>query len=176
MIPDLRRKIGTLRLVSKYLDMKSRLKLANGIIISKMIYMINLWGSTRPTWLKRIQIVQNMAARYVTKENRYTRVSTLLNKCNWMSVSQMVAFHSMVLLWKTWNREGFSVMKNNLIRNNDGTFRVIRGRILLTSDSWKRRTVKMWNNMDQSLRLEDNAAVFKGNLKVWIMEHIGLRP
>ena len=80
MIPDLRRKIGTLRLVSKYLDMKSRLKLANGIIISKMIYMINLWGSTRPTWIRKIQIIQNMAARYVTRENRYTRISTLLNK------------------------------------------------------------------------------------------------
>ena len=91
-----------------------------------------------------------------------------------MSVSQMVAFHLMTLLWKTWNREGFSVMKNNLIRNNDGTFCEIRGRILLTNDSWKSRTVKMWNKMDQNLRLEDNAAVFKGKLKVWIMENIGL--
>ena len=162
--------------MSKYLDMKSRLKLGNGIIISKMIYMINLWGSTRPTWLKKIQVVQNMAARYVTKENRYTRVSTLLNKCKWMSVSQMVAFHSMTLLWKTWNREGFLIMKNKLVRNNYGTFYEIRGRILLTNDSWKRRTVKMWNKMDQNLRLEDNAAVFKGKSKVWIMENIGLRP
>ena len=137
--------------------------------------MINLWGSTRPTWIRKIQIIQNMAARYVTRDNRYTRVSTLLNKCKWLSVNKMIIFHSLNLLWKTWYREGFTILKEGLIRNHDGTFCEIKGRILLTNDSWKRRTIKIWNKINTTLRMEDNAATFKAGLKDWILENVKIK-
>ena len=38
VIPNLRRKLGALWLVSRHLEMRSRLQLANGIIISRMMY------------------------------------------------------------------------------------------------------------------------------------------
>ena len=81
----------------------------------------------------------------------------------------------MNLLQKTWYREGFSILKEGLIRNNDGTFCEIKGRILLTNDSWKRRTIKLWNKMTTTLRMEDNAATFKVGLKDWIQRNVNVR-
>ena len=93
LIPDLRKKLGTLWLVSKNLDTAARLKLANGITMSKITYMINIWGLTRPSWINHIQRIQIKAACYVQKANRYTKISKPLSDCKWLSVNQLNVYH-----------------------------------------------------------------------------------
>ena len=50
-----------------------------------------------------------------------------------------------------------------------------KGRILLTNDSWKRRTVKLWNKMEGRIRLEDNKVAFANSLKIWVLDNVKLR-
>ena len=45
--------------------------------------------------------MQNKAARYVTKRDRFTSTKVLLMQCGWLSVNQMVFFHTLVLFFKT---------------------------------------------------------------------------
>ena len=57
---------------------KSRLRLANALIILKICYGIQVWGTCKVTWIKMVQIVQNKAVRYVTKLLKHTKVNVCI--------------------------------------------------------------------------------------------------
>ena len=44
LVPVLRQKLGRLKFISKYINKKGKLLLANGYIMSKMIYLMGVWG------------------------------------------------------------------------------------------------------------------------------------
>ena len=175
LIPDLCKKLGSLWLVSKYLDSKARLKLANGIIMSKIIYMITIWGSARPSWINAIQRIQNKAARYVTRMNRYTRITKLMKDCKWLSVNQLNTYHSILLLRKVWFNTGFGILRQGLEMDRNGMFKQLPGRINMVRDSWKRRTIVSWNLLPVELRNEMDLSVFKNNLKEPIVLNVKLK-
>ena len=66
--------------------------IANGIFMSRLIFVIPLWGGGCEKYLiKALQVVHNKAAKFVTKSGRYTSVKQLLTQCGWLSVSQLTA-------------------------------------------------------------------------------------
>jgi hypothetical protein len=74
--------------------------IANGIFCSKLILEISLWGGTEE-FLNSLQIVQNKAARFVSRRGIYTPVADLIKECGWLSVRQLVFFHSVMVIYKT---------------------------------------------------------------------------
>ena len=97
--------------------------------MSKICYMIQIWGSTRPSWINQIQRIQNKAARYVLRKNRYTKISELMTGCKWLSVNQLNNYHLILLLRKVWFSNGFCTLKQGLSMDNEWRFRPINGRI-----------------------------------------------
>ena len=80
---------------------KTRKMIANGVVISRIIDIISLWGGTNDYLMKMLQVLQNRAARFVTKKDIFTSQKQLLLECGWMSVRQLAAFHSLVQVYKT---------------------------------------------------------------------------
>ena len=74
--------------------------IANGIVLSRIIYVIQIWGGTNEYLMKMLQILQNKAARFVTKLDIFTSQETLLKQCGWLNVKQLVEYHSLVLIFK----------------------------------------------------------------------------
>ena len=66
IIPNVKKKLGNLYLVSIHLSKESRLRLENGISMSGILYLIQFLGGKKPSWIKAIQRLQNKAAQYVT--------------------------------------------------------------------------------------------------------------
>ena len=60
-----------------------------------------LWSGCEDYLVNSLQVVQNKAARTVDKLNIFTPTKTLMKVCGWMSVRQLLAYHSLVLLHKT---------------------------------------------------------------------------
>ena len=73
---------------------RRRLKVANGIFSSKLCYLIKLWGGCEEYLLNSLQILQNRAARAVTRKFWFTPTRILLADCGWLSVRQLVSYHS----------------------------------------------------------------------------------
>ena len=90
-------RINALSKVSSVMSFKTRKMIANGIITSLLIYLIQLWGSTDEYLINILQILQIRAARIVTKLGWYAPIKTLLDQCDWMSVRQLSVYHSLVL-------------------------------------------------------------------------------
>ena len=101
---SLLKKLGTrlnaLKQIGKVADFKTRKMFADGLFMSKLIYLIPLRGGCEKFLIKALQVVQNKAARSVTRLGIFTPVKTLLKQCGWLSVHQLVFFHTVVLLFK----------------------------------------------------------------------------
>ena len=76
---SLLKKLGTrlnaLKQMAKVADFKTRKMLANGLFMSKLVYLMPLWGGCDKFLIKALQIVQNKAAR-TTKLGIFTPVRT----------------------------------------------------------------------------------------------------
>ena len=68
--------------------------------MSKLVYLMPLWGGCEQFLIRSLQTMQNKAARVVSSRSIYTPTKTLLKECGWLSVVQLIFFHSVLLLFK----------------------------------------------------------------------------
>ena len=74
--------------------------IGNGLLMSKLIYLIPLWGGAGSGMLKMLQVAQNSAARYITRSSWYTPKTELMEKCNWLSVKQLIFDQTAIMTHK----------------------------------------------------------------------------
>ena len=75
-------------------DQKFSKNLANALFQSKLIYGIQVWGLSPQYLIKKVQVLQNKAARVVQGYKSY-RINneTLLKNMNWLPVNKLVILH-----------------------------------------------------------------------------------
>ena len=99
LLTILNTRLKALKKVGMVASFKSRKMVANGILISRIIYLIPLWSGTEDYLMKSLQIVQNKAARIVTRCGKRTPVRNLLKQCGWLSIAKLGVYHSLVLMF-----------------------------------------------------------------------------
>ena len=100
LVCQLTRRINGLSLISSSSTFATKLMVANGIVLSKVCYLNQLWGGTEDYLLKSLQVLQNRAPRIVVGCNWFTPIRVLLKKCNWLSVKQLIFYQSVILTHK----------------------------------------------------------------------------
>ena len=75
---------------------------ANGAVQSKLVYLITVWGGAQQYLMKALQVQQSTAARTVCgfQSWGWSR-RRLLKRVGWMSVRQLVYFHTVLQAHKT---------------------------------------------------------------------------
>ena len=94
ILPAVRKKIGMIAKIGTNMSMKARLNLTNSLAISKITYTACIWGNTTPNFLKKVQIVQNSAARMCTGMGKLTRQRELMDRCGWMDIEETITYYS----------------------------------------------------------------------------------
>ena len=185
LFSQLTTRLNGLKKISKVASFKTRLMIANGIFMSKLIYVIPLWCGCESYLIKSLQIIQNKAARVVTKSNWYTPVKTLLSQCNWMSVNQLGVYHSLVLQYKILQSKCprylhdkvSSTCPANTRLANSKCIRMgpdFRSNLELTENSYRWRTAKQWNALPDNLRKIGKLKQFKLRLRIWVKENVSI--
>ena len=101
LINQLNRRLKGLSLICNRASFRTRLMVANGIFCSKLVNLIQIWGGAQDYLLKAVQVTQNRAARMVSKMSWFTPTSTLLSKVGWLSVKQLIAYHTILSVHRT---------------------------------------------------------------------------
>ena len=96
LLPTLRRRLGTLQHLGRAISRKGRQTLTNGLILSKIIYMLPVWGGTHSVHIQKIQTVMNRAARYVVGGGTGWSTTRLMEACKWLKAAELVDYHTMV--------------------------------------------------------------------------------
>ena len=173
--------LNALQKTSKIANFKVRKMIANGIFMSKLIYLIQLWGGTSEYLLTFLQKLQNRAARMVTRKDWYTPTKTLLTQCGWLSVRQLAMYHTLLQVFKSKNdklpvflHEKFSKkFPVNTRLSADNKIKQFEG---IESDlgikNFSNRAIQLWNNLPTDIRTSATLPIFKSSLKKWIRSDV----
>ena len=105
LVKSLNQRVGAIKKISRFSSFRTRKMIANGIFISKLIYLMPVWIGCDEYLVDTLQVCQNKAARLVTKLDRFTPTKVLLKQCGWLSVKQLLIYHSLVLLHKVFKHQ-----------------------------------------------------------------------
>ena len=100
LVRQLSSRLNGLVKVSQHASFTTRLMVANGIFLSKLCYLVQLWGGTEAYLLAHLQVLQNKAARAVTGKSWFTPTRQLLRECKWLNVKQLVFYQSVLQVHK----------------------------------------------------------------------------
>ena len=173
---------------------KTRKSIANGIFMSKLIYLMPLWSGCEDYLVRSLQVVQNKAARTVARLSIFTPTKTLMKACGWMSVRQLMAYHSLVLLHKTMASQTPAYLFQKISSGGDFTYKTRQAAACppgfsfsvthptdsakirqgpgsksgLSKQGWCWKSVELYNTLPTDMRLERKMPSFKKRLKDWI--------
>ena len=114
-------------------------------------------------------------------------MQTLLSQCNWLSVHQLVFYHTTLLLFKTVQNQKpqylYDMTSTELtyVTRADNT-RKLRVNADYTPEqglnlrSYKWRSVGFWNKLPVHIRTMNNLEKFKSKLKSWVLQNIDINP
>ena len=183
MLKALNSRINALKKVSHSASFKTRKTVANGIIISRLIYLIPLWSGCQKYLMNSLQVMQNKAARVVTRRGKRTPTKALLRQCGWLSVAQLSVYHSLVLVYKILSTKSPQYLheklsgkpeeryyqtrfienenrKHNLVLDSESS---ADGDLALSS--FKYRASRQWNNLPLDVREATDVNQFKLQLR-----------
>ena len=185
MLKSLNIRLNALKKIQNVASFKGRKMVANGIIMSKLVYLAPLWAGCEAYLKKSLQLIQNKAARIVTKCDNQTPIKRLLVQCGWLSVRQLCTYHSLVLFFKIRQSEAPYYMFVKLFSDNNMSYNLrstadekvrlgpdSQAQAELARNSFKYRTTKEWNVLPLELRNTPKLDMFKIKLKQWIKENI----
>ena len=184
LIRSLNTRLGALKKIQKIASFKNRKMVAEGVFMSKLTYLIALWGGCGAVLKKSLQIIQNKVARVVTRLNWSTPASELLHQCGWLSVNQLIFYHSVLLVYKvklTKTPRYLHSMHNSWSyqyrtrQAESGHIKLVgKPRMELTRNSFKWRAADQYNQLPSEIRNSESLGIFKKNAKTWIKTNVSL--
>ena len=170
MLSHLRRKLGGLKYLAKEIPEKSKLILANGLILSKILYLLPLYGGTYDKYLSKIQVIMNDTVRFIKNKNRRTSTRPLMELVGWLDIKELVDYHSLLMMWRILRIKKPKYFENKIKIENDEKISTSFARLKNTESGFRWRTIPKWNSLSLELRKENSYPRFKRNLKKWILK------
>ena len=133
-----------------------------------------MYGGCSEYLLSALQELQNRAARVVTKLDWYTLTEKLLLQCGWLSIRQMIQYHSILLLFKTkmarkpvyiYSHISHTFQKDTQLSTMGGIKDIRRFKSTRAKQRFLPRTIKNWNeNLPSVISRETRIDIFKKKL------------
>ena len=178
LVKQLTNRINGLKRISRSACFSTRLMIANGAVQSRLVYLITLWGGTKQYLLRALQVQQLNAARTVCGFNsRWWSTRRLLQQVGWLSVRQLVFFHTALQAHKTMVTGVPRPLFTHFSADNPYRTRsVAQGNIKLQDNyrstrTFKYRAMTTYNSIPVDVRTGSMSTV-KRKLKKWVKMNI----
>ena len=157
--------------------------IADGIVMSRLTYLIELWGGSSKDLLGSLQRAQNRAARVVTKLDWNTPAAELLKQCGWLSVHQMVVYYSVVMVYKIIQNKSPKYLHSMFaaqytLKTKQAHSAIIKHtrklRLGLTGSSFRWRAANAFDELPLTIRSLDTLDAFKKAARIWIKNNTSL--
>lgn len=203
LIPQLSQRLGILRKLSRIVS-KRRLKLfAEGIFYSKLNYCLPVFGNvfgldvykdsgTRYTSYtkednRKLQVLQNSVMRLLTNKPKGTATITLLEDTGSLSIQQMIAAQTLVLVHKVLRSSKPAYLAARLQVRDEGEggrvparsagqIRIPVKKLSITREGFIYRGTLLFNRLPPELRTETKLEKFKTCTRKWVSRNILYKP
>ena len=169
------RNIGRIR---PYLTQDATERLVHAFISSKLDYLNSLLIGLPKHLVKRLQLIQNNAARIVTRTRKYDSITPVLKSLHWLPIKNRIHYKILLLTFKALNGlapfylselltpykppRSLRSSQDNLLKE-----RVVRT-VRYGERSFSYCAPKLWNAMPRHLRLCTVLGAFKKDLKTFL--------
>ncbi len=106
-------------------------KLVHAFMTSRLDYCNALFGGFSASSINKLQIVQNAAARVLTRSRKYDHITPILQSLHWLPIKFRISYKILLLAYKAINDLAPAYLTNLLSRYNPS--RSLRSKTL---DSW----------------------------------------
>ena len=172
-IESLKRKLSSrlsgLEKLKRIMSRSTKKNIVEGVFNSVLCYCIPLFGGCNKADLNLLQIQQNRAAQCVLNLPPRTSRSVLFDKLGWLTVEQLIAYHTLITVYKIRMKREPEYLAGSLLRDNHyGRIIVKHSNLGLYRNSFVYRGSTLWNKLPRDLRSEMKIGAFKRKLKSWV--------
>ena len=140
LLPSIRKTLCGLCHIARFLPQAVRKTLINGLIVSRLSYMIQIWARCpRSLLLQKAQTTLNEAARFVMGMRRRTRRTILMKAVGWLSVAELAHYHTLITTWRVVNRNIPEILAEEMKLDDDDLIEVREPCLLPSKHSFKQR-------------------------------------
>ncbi len=167
-----------LRNISKLRNMLSvsdAEKLVHAFMTSRLDYCNALLGGCPASSINKLQIVQNAAARVLTRSRKYDHITPILQSLHWLPIKFRISYKILLLAYKALNDLAPTYLTNLLSRynptrslrsQNSGLLVVPRiAKSTKGGRTFSYLAPKLWNSLPENVRGSDTLSLFKSRLK-----------
>jgi hypothetical protein len=166
------RSIGKIR---QYLSFDACSSLIHASISSKLDYGNSLLFGLPDTQIKRLQKVQNTAARILTRTRKYDHITHVLKSLHWLPVAKRIEFKINFITYKCLNDQAPEYLSELIsvynpprsLRSTDQNLLSVPPTRLKTygDRAFSKAAPTLWNNLPEDIRRATSLDSFKNNLK-----------
>ena len=168
--------------IRKFLSYRQCEVLIHAFISSKLDYCKALLSGLQKSQVKRLQYVQNSAARLLTSTGRYEHVTPVLRSLHWLPVSARIDFKILLLVFKVLNGLGplylcellEPYIPNRNLRSSRKKLLIVPKCNLKTNGyrAFSHRAPTLWNALPDDIRQVDHIQTFKSKLKTHLFRQL----
>ena len=158
----------------KYLlDKKTILLLIHSFVFNKLLYCSSVWSNTSKKNIKKLQLLQNFAARIVLGLKKYNHISEGLKSLGWLDINHKLKFNKCVMMYKCLNEGAPAYLSQRFKKRsqihsrttwNRNDLDLIKCHLATGQQSFSFRGAKAWNELPNSVRDASSLNNFKKNL------------
>jgi hypothetical protein len=89
--------------VKHQFDTETLTRIINALVLSKLFYCSSIWANSSDKNIKKLQLVQNFAARIVTDGCKYEHITPVLKQLQWLPVKETLNFRDILMVFKCTN-------------------------------------------------------------------------
>ena len=171
------RRIGQVR---PYLSREATECLVHAFISSRLDYANSLLYGTPANQIRKLQGIQNTAARIVTRTRKTDHITPVLQDLHWLPVASRIRFKILLFVFKAINNLGPVYLKDLLIphkpskslrSSNQGLLKVPASRLVTCGDrAFCTAGPVLWNALPRDLRESVQLTSFKQGLKTHLFK------
>ncbi|MCI5136711.1 MAG: hypothetical protein D3920_16960 [Candidatus Electrothrix sp. AW2] len=166
--------------VQPFLAQADTERLMHAFITSRLDYCNSLLSGLPKKAISQLQIIQNAAARVLTKTRRRAHITPVLKSLHWLPVSFRIDFKVLLLVYKSLHSHAPEYITDMFSRYTPSRSLMSSGTELLTVP--KARTKRhgeaafsfyapnLWNTLPEYLRMAETVETFKHALKTYLFD------
>ena len=147
----------------------------HAFVSSRLDYCNSLFTCLNKASLDRLQLIQNSAARLLTRSNRRCHITPVLASLHWLPIAFRVQFKVLVITYRAMNGQAppyisdmleWYVPSRTLRSANQGLLDTPHTNYVTKGDrAFQAVAPNLWNALPKDLRFAASVGIFKNHLK-----------
>ena len=171
--------IRSLSKIRKYLTVESSKKLTHAFVTSRLDMLNSLLVNLPDTLIKKLQLIQNNAARLVTGQRRSCHVTPILMELHWLPVEYRIQYKMLLLVFKCLSGKAPSYLSSllhhytpsrSLRSSSQYLFQEVPARKKYGNRAFSLAGPKVWYSLPLEVRQSLTVEAFKGTLKTHLFK------